>query len=40
MSVLSSTGYQFPKPDIISLLEEEESQAMKQDSNTVICQGE
>ncbi|KAF5929532.1 hypothetical protein HPG69_007287 [Diceros bicornis minor] len=34
----SSTGYQFLKPDIISWLEEEESRAMEEDSNTMICQ--
>ncbi|XP_058386783.1 zinc finger imprinted 2 [Diceros bicornis minor] len=35
---LVSLGYQFLKPDIISWLEEEESRAMEEDSNTMICQ--
>ncbi|TKC40672.1 hypothetical protein EI555_007936, partial [Monodon monoceros] len=34
----SSTGYQFPKPDIISRLEAEESRAVEEDSSTMICQ--
>uniref|UniRef100_A0A9L0STJ7 Zinc finger imprinted 2 n=1 Tax=Equus caballus TaxID=9796 RepID=A0A9L0STJ7_HORSE len=34
---LVSLGYQFPKPDLISRLEEEESRVMEEDSNT-ICQ--
>ncbi|XP_045748466.1 zinc finger imprinted 2 [Mirounga angustirostris] len=35
---LVSLGYQFPKPDIISQLEEEESRVREEDSNTEICQ--
>ncbi|KAI4535035.1 hypothetical protein MG293_015895 [Ovis ammon polii] len=36
---LVSLGYQFPKPDIISQLEEEESHAREEDGSTVTCQG-
>ncbi|XP_010615172.1 zinc finger imprinted 2 isoform X2 [Fukomys damarensis] len=32
-------GCQFPKPDIITYLEEEASRAIEEDSNTVICPG-
>uniref|UniRef100_A0A4W2GTW3 Zinc finger imprinted 2 n=1 Tax=Bos indicus x Bos taurus TaxID=30522 RepID=A0A4W2GTW3_BOBOX len=35
---LVSLGYQFPKPDIISQLEEEESHAREEDGSTVTCQ--
>lgn len=35
-----STGYQFPKPDIISWLEEEEAWAEEEDSRTTLRQGE
>ncbi|XP_030707158.1 zinc finger imprinted 2 [Globicephala melas] len=35
---LVSLGYQFPKPDIISRLEAEESRAVEEDSSTMICQ--
>ncbi|XP_068383299.1 zinc finger imprinted 2 [Eschrichtius robustus] len=35
---LVSLGYQFPKPDIISGLEAEESRAVEEDSSTMICQ--
>ncbi|KAM6154507.1 LOW QUALITY PROTEIN: paternally-expressed gene 3 protein [Erethizon dorsatum] len=37
---LASLGYQFPKPDIISYLEEEPSRAVEEDSNKVMCQSE
>ncbi|XP_043756321.1 zinc finger imprinted 2 [Cervus elaphus] len=35
---LVSLGYQFPKPDIISQLEEEESHAREEDGSTMTCQ--
>ncbi|XP_010856353.1 PREDICTED: zinc finger imprinted 2 [Bison bison bison] len=35
---LVSLGYQFPKPDIISQLEEEESRAREEDGSPVTCQ--
>ncbi|KAF6288747.1 paternally expressed 3 [Rhinolophus ferrumequinum] len=37
---LISLGYQFSKPDIISQLEEEESCAMEEDSDTKTCPGD